>query len=106
VPNNDELILNNTNYSPAANQKIITNENELSFISEIVNFNPEATYTATLNNEPAGMTATIVDGIVLKFAQVQWTPTAGQADEIYNNIELEITDGTNTSSYVFSVRVY
>jgi hypothetical protein len=106
VPNNDELILSNTNYSPAANQKIITHDNLLEFICEIVNFNPEATYTATLNNEPAGMTASIVDGIILKYANVQWTPNAGQADEIYNNIELEISDGTNTSAYVFSVRVY
>ena len=111
VPVSDDIILNNTNYSPSLNQKIITNGQELSFFSQIINYNPALTYTATLNNEPTGMTVTMADGFIFggwasKVAIVQWTPSAGQADEIYNNIELEVSDGTNTSIYVFSVRVY
>ena len=106
VPESNPIILNNTNYSPALNQKIITFDNELGFFSEIINYNASLTYTATLNNEPAGMTVGLFDGSNTKVALVTWTPSVAQQNEVFNNIEMVISDGTNTSTYVFSVRVY
>jgi hypothetical protein len=38
--------------------------------------------------------------------QIQWTPSSGDENQIYENIEVIAFDGTSSSSFFFNVRVY
>ena len=73
--------------------------------------NANYTYTATLTNEPTGM---VIDGTGSdsfgNYYQISFTPDVLDANAIYgqepNPITFTLSDGTNSKSYQFSVRVY
>lgn len=82
---------------PAANQWIVAQGYELvvivnAFVKEY------ETLTFTLSNQPTGMT--------INNNVITWTPTSPQSNEIYENITVTASNGTSSSTYEFSVRVY
>jgi hypothetical protein len=82
---------------PASNQWIITSDYDLSIEVGILAA-PYDTLAVTLSNQPTGMT--------INNQTITWTPSAGQANQVYENIVITASNGTSSSTYEFSVRVY
>jgi hypothetical protein len=58
------------------------------------------TIAYSLTNAPVGMVINASIGLIT------WTPLVGDDNEVYNDIEVIASDGTDTTSYYFNVRVY
>jgi hypothetical protein len=82
---------------PASNQWIITADYDLSIEVGILAA-PYDTLAVTLSNQPTGMT--------INNQTITWTPSGGQANQVYENIVITASNGTSSSTYTFSVRVY
>jgi len=110
LPVEEEFYINPTFVEPAPNQKIIESFQELELRVYAININTP-TAIATLTNEPAGMVITgpFSDSIG-NYYGITWTPDALDANAIYGQepypITFTLSDGTNSKSYQFSVRVY
>lgn len=87
------------NNIPAANQWIITSGFDLS-INVQAAINQYETAVFSLNNEPTGMTINSSTGLI------SWTPGIANDNQIYEDIEVLVYNGTSTSTYKFSIRVY
>ena len=94
-PNQYSEFLNVT--IPAANQWIVAQGYELIVIVSSF-YTQYETVTYTLSNQPTGM---IITGQI-----ITWTPTSPQSNQIYENITVTASNGTSSSTYTFSVRVY
>jgi hypothetical protein len=87
-----------TNSIPANNQWFAVEGELLNFyVSAIVGPLEDVIYS--LANYPAGMTIDPNTG------EISWTPS-GQANTVFSNIEVIAFDGTGSTSYYFTVRVY
>ena len=96
-------IINNT--QPASNLKIISVGDILNFdVTCYVINNPWNINTITLSNAPSGMTLTQTSN---NLASISFTPTIGQANQIYKNITVTSTlSEGGSATYSFDVRVY
>ena len=111
LPTKEEFVINANFVEPAPNQKIIESFQELIIRIYVFGQNANYTYTATLTNEPTGM---VIDGTGSdsfgNYYQISFTPDALDANAIYGQepypITFTLSDGTNSKSYEFSVRVY
>jgi hypothetical protein len=111
LPSKEEFVINANFFEPAPNQKIIESFKQLIVRIYVFGQNANYTYTATLSNEPTGM---VPDGTGSdsfgNYYQISFTPDALDANAIYgqepNPITFTLSDGTNSKSYQFSVRVY
>jgi hypothetical protein len=111
LPTKEDFVLNANFIEPAPNQKIIESFQKLLIRVYAFGLNVDYTYTSTLTNEPAGM---VFDGIGSdsfgNYYQISFTPDALDANAIYgqepNPITFTLSDGTNSKTYQFSVRVY
>ena len=56
----------------------------------------------SLSNAPVGMTITNENG----FGKIEWIPGVGDENEVYNDIEINAFDGTDTTTRTFNIRVY
>ena len=104
VPNNNPPVIafsaGNIPFDfPLANSWIITSGYDLVFPIPIVG-QPYKTFVYSLNNEPVGMTIDSSSGVI------QWTPLVGDDNQVYDDIEVIVSDGTDSSSFTFSIRVY
>jgi hypothetical protein len=111
LPTKKEFVLNPTFVEPAPNQKIIKVGQPLLILVYVFGTSSEYEYTATLTNEPTGMTI-VGEGSdnFGSFYGIAFTPGALDANAIYGQepypITFTLSDGTNSKSYQFSVRVY
>ena len=108
LPTSSQFFINPTYVEPKPNQKLIDSGQELIVKVFVYNINPNNTYTVTLANEPVGM---VLDGLIdNEYIQISFTPDVSDENKIYgedpNPITLTLSDGTNSKSYQFSVRVY
>ena len=87
---------------PAVNQIIVTYDTNLKIPLYAVDTPyEEAGFAWSLSNAPAGMT---IDGTT---GEVDWTPTVGQANAVYEDIVASVMNESGVSAeYTFSVRVY
>ncbi len=97
--NNPPIISYAFNSIPAANQWIITSGYDLvlgirGFIGQY------KTGVFSLSNEPSGMLIDATTGVIT------WTPGVSDENEIYEDITVSLSDGTDTTEYKFSIRVY
>jgi hypothetical protein len=108
LPTTSDFFINPTFVEPKPNQKIIESFQELTIRIYVYNLNPINTYTATLTNEPTGMT--FVSPFNGEYYEISFTPDVLDANAIYGQepypITFTLSDGTNSKSYQFSVRVY
>ena len=74
----------------------------MSFFVVAVSNNAYKTITYSLTNAPAGMTITSAGAI----AQIEWTPGSPNVNKVYDNIQINAFDGTDTTTRTFNVRVY
>lgn len=97
--NNPPIIAYAFNTIPAANEWIVTQGYQLIFsIIAIVGQFENAVFS--LVDHPTGM---VIDSST---GEITWTPTAGQQNNIYSNIGVNVFDGTGTTLYRFTVRTY
>jgi hypothetical protein len=96
---NPPIIAYSFNSIPAENQWIITSGYDLvlsigAFIGQY------ETATFSLSNEPLGMIINSSTGVIT------WTPGVSDENEIYEDITVSVSNGTSTTTYKFSIRVY
>lgn len=97
--NNPPIIAYSFNTIPAANEWIVTQGYEMSFsVVALVGQFEDATFS--LVDNPSGM---VIDP---NTGEITWTPTSGQQNNIYSNIGVVVFDGTDTTTYRFTVRTY
>jgi hypothetical protein len=87
---------------PLINNWIVSSGYTMSFQVFAIALEAYRTITYSLANAPVGMTITTVD----RNGQIEWTPSVGDENQIYENIEVIAFDGTSSSSFFFNVRVY
>jgi hypothetical protein len=97
--NNPPIIAYSFNSIPAENQWIITIGYDL-VLSIGFFIGQYETGVFSLSNEPAGMAIDSSTGVIT------WTPGLFDANEIYEDITVSISNGTSTTDYKFSIRVY
>ena len=97
--NNPPIIAYAFNNIPAANQWIITSGYDLVLAIQAFVGQYE-TGVFSLSNEPLGMVIDANTGVIT------WTPGVSDENEIYNDITVSISNGTSTTTYKFSIRVY
>jgi len=85
---------------PKSNQWIVTYDELLTINVGKAFIGQYDTGVFSLTNNPTGMTINSSTG------EITWTPTLGQANQIFEDIQVNLYDGTDTTSYLFSVRVY
>jgi hypothetical protein len=110
LPSAEEFYINANFVEPAPNQKIITGFEEILIKVYVINIDLELA-TATLSNDPTGMTVgAITSDTTGNYYPITWTPGSLDENIIYGQepypITLTISDGTNTKEYKFSIRVY
>ena len=81
---------------------IVSSGYNLKFFVAAVSPDTYKTITYSLTNAPAGMTLTSAGSI----AQIEWTPGSPNVNNVYENIEINAFDGTDTTTRTFNVRVY
>lgn len=96
---NPPIIAYNFDSIPAENQWIITSGYDLvlgikAFIGQY------ETGVFSISNEPSGMVIDSSTGVIT------WTPGVSDENEIYNDILVSVYNGTSTTTYKFSIRVY
>jgi hypothetical protein len=85
---------------PKANQWIVTYDELLTINVDKFFIGQYETAVFSLANNPTGMVINSATGIIT------WTPTSGQSNQIFEDIQVNLSDGIDTTSYLFSVRVY
>jgi hypothetical protein len=85
---------------PKANQWIITYDELLTINVGSAFIGQYETGVFSLTNNPTGMVINSATGVIT------WTPTSGQSNQIFEDIQVNLSDGIDTTSYLFSVRVY
>lgn len=100
IPNNNPpqiyFINNSFDSVPSNNFMIVTSG--YTFTYQINAFG-EGTLTYSLTNEPVGMT---IDSNGL----ITWIPSAGDDNEVYENIVVTVSNGVTSSEFIFTIRVY
>jgi len=97
--NNPPEIAYAFNTIPAANEWIVTQGYELIF-SVVALVGQFETASFSLTGQPSGMTINSATG------EINWTPTSMQQNNIYSNIGVVVSDGTDSKTYRFTVRTY
>jgi len=110
LPSEEQFYINANFVEPSPNQKIISGFQGLLVKVYVINFDTQLA-TATLSNEPTGMTVgSITSDTIGNYYPITFTPGALDENVIYGQepypITFTISDGTNSKDYKFSVRVY
>ena len=97
--NNPPIIAYAFNEIPSANQWIITTNFDLELkIAAVIG--QYETGSFSLSNQPTGMVINSSTGLIT------WTPGPSDNNQIYEDIVVNVFDGTDTTQYKFSIRVY
>lgn len=97
--NNPPIFAYAFNTIPAANEWIVTQGYQLIFsVIALVGQFEDAIFS--LVDNPAGM---VIDSGT---GEITWTPTSGQQNNVYSNIGVVVFDGTDSTTYRFTVRTY
>ena len=90
------------NNIPSVNQIIVTQGTALPLqLFAVDTPYEELGFSWSLSNQPAGMTINASTGVI------SWTPSGGQANQIFEDIVATIqNESANSAEYSFSVRVY
>lgn len=96
---NPPIISYSFNTIPAENQWIITSGYDLVLAIQ-ASIGQYETATFSISNEPSGMVIDANTGVIT------WTPGVSDENEIYDDITVSVSNGTSTTTYKFSIRVY
>ena len=96
---NPPIISYSFNTIPAENQWIITSGYDL-VLGIKAYIGQYETAVFSISNEPLGMVIDANTGVIT------WTPGVSDENEIYDDITVSVSNGTSTTTYKFSIRVY